>query len=67
MTESDVVTMLKAKATKAGSAEVLAEEWNVSPTYIRMVLGNRANPGKLILAKLGLERVVSYRIKKEGA
>lgn len=37
----------------------------VSPAYVSDILAGRREPGKLVLDALGLERVVTYRRKKE--
>lgn len=39
----------------------------VSAAYVSDVLAGRRDPGKMILDALGLERVVTYRRKKDNA
>ncbi len=65
MTVDGVRAMIAAKVRIAGSPEKLAAEWRVSAQYIRQVAAAKVAPGKLILSRLGLERVVSYRSKRE--
>lgn len=70
MTRNGVIALLRAKVEKAGSAEKFAVpsgtgEMYVSPTYIRAVLAGKVDPGGLILSRLGLEKVVSYKIKEK--
>jgi len=63
MNESGVVRMVQAKAEKAGGPNKLAKEWDMSQQYVRGVMSARYPPGKRMLTFLGLERVVSYRVK----
>lgn len=65
MTTQGVRAMIDARVRKAGSTAALAQEWELSPQYIHAVSKSRVEPGKLILSRLGLERVVSYRAKEK--
>lgn len=40
-----------------------AKKHGVSQTYVSDVINGRREPGKAILEALGLERVVTYRVK----
>lgn len=40
-----------------------AKKHGLSPAYVSDVINGRREPGKAILEALGLERVVSYRVK----
>lgn len=53
---------------QVGSSQTAwAKKHGVSAAYVSDVLAGRREPGKLILDALGLERVTSYRRKKEQA
>lgn len=53
---------------RVGNSQVAwAKAHGVSPAYVSDVLAGRREPGKLVLDALGLERVVTYRRKKEKA
>lgn len=53
---------------RVGNSQVAWAKANgVSPAYVSDVLAGRREPGKLVLDALGLERVVTYRRKKEKA
>ena len=62
-----VRTLLRAETAKAGSQALWAEQNGIAPGYVGDVLSGRREPGKTILAPLGLEKVISYqRIKTNG-
>lgn len=53
------------KQRTAGNNAAWAKQNGVSASYVSDVLAGRREPGKLILDALGLERVVTYRRKKD--
>lgn len=57
--------MLRREVAKAGSQSAWAALHGVAPAYVSDVLAGRREPGAVILAPLGLEKVVSYRRVKE--
>jgi hypothetical protein len=61
MTEQDVLTLLKTQAKRRRFVSVYARELKVpQPTLSAVLLGDRPL-NDVLLAKLGLERVVQYR------
>lgn len=63
-TSMDPVEILRSKVGDNQSA--WARSRGISPSYVSEVLAGRRDPGKLILDALGLERVVTYRRKKNA-
>lgn len=61
MTRDEVLTLLRAEISAAGTARDWAEKHGVSAPYISDVLNRHRAPGTKILEALGLERVVTYR------
>jgi DNA-binding transcriptional regulator YdaS (Cro superfamily) len=61
----DVIKFIRAEANKLGSQKALAAKLGVSAPYLGDVLNGRKDPGEAILHPLGLERVVTYRRKRE--
>ena len=51
---------LARRAEEVGSQKALASELGVSQAYLCDVMKGRKEPGPLLLAGLGLQRVVSY-------
>lgn len=62
----DILATLRRQVDSAGSQKALAARLGVSPQYLNDVLLGRKEPGEGILEPLGLERVVSYRRRKNG-
>jgi hypothetical protein len=61
MTEHDVLNFLKAQAKRRRFVSVYARELKIpQPTLSAILLGDRPL-NDVLLAKLGLERVVQYR------
>lgn len=60
---SDVGQLVFEHAERAGSLEALAREWRVSRGYLSSLLSGKRGPGRKVLSKLGLERVVEFRAK----
>jgi transcriptional regulator with XRE-family HTH domain len=63
MLEPDPVAEIKRRLQTKSQRE-LAAEFGVSGGHINHVLHRNREPGPKILDKLGLERVVSYRRKR---
>lgn len=60
----DVRKHLASQAKPTQSA--WAKKHGVAAAYVSDVINGRREPGKAILDALGLERIVTYRRKKEG-
>ncbi len=58
-----ITTLRKMCATRSQAS--VAAELGVSPQYLNDVLKERRDPGDSILGPMGLERVVTYRRKRE--
>jgi len=56
----DVRVLLKAECDKAGSQRAWAKAHGVSAAYVSDVLSDRRNPGRSILAPLGLIETTRY-------
>jgi DNA-binding transcriptional regulator YdaS (Cro superfamily) len=65
MTHAQLIDKLKAMAEKLGSQSALARSLGISPAYLSDVLNGRREPGKSVLASLGLVACVEYRKLKE--
>lgn len=63
-TSMDPVEILRSKV--GGNQSAWARSRGISPAYVSDVLAGRRDPGKLILDAIGLERVVTYRRKKNA-
>jgi len=61
-----VVGMLECLVSRAGSQKVCAEQLGVTPGYLNDVLHGRRDVSAQLADRLGLERVVLFRVK-EGA
>jgi transcriptional regulator with XRE-family HTH domain len=62
----DVIAAIRKAADEAGTQKALAARLGVSDSYLADVLNGRKDPGEAILEPLGLERVVTYRRKRNG-
>lgn len=61
MATSEVITLLREKIARAGSATAWARENKISPAYVSDALSGHRQPGKRILGALGVECVKVYR------
>jgi DNA-binding transcriptional regulator YdaS (Cro superfamily) len=61
MNENDVIDTVKKAVEKAGSQAAYAGNVGVSPAYLSDIINRRRTLSGEFLAKLGLERVTSYR------
>lgn len=62
----DVRRKLEAVCREAGSQLAWARANDISQAYVNDVLHGRREPGDSILRALGLRRVVSYDIERDG-
>ena len=68
MTSFDVCSLLRRRCREAGGQSAWANAHGVSPQYVCDVLKARREPGDMILAALGLRRIVRYvEARKEQA
>lgn len=67
MTESDVISLVRAKVAEVGSMRELARRWGVSMSYVSDLVNGRRAPGAKILEPLGLERVKTVEYLRKGA
>lgn len=66
LTEQDVMDLLRVAIDVAGSQAAFARQHGISLQYINDVMRGRREIGQKILAVLGIERVVSYRLVDSG-
>jgi hypothetical protein len=64
MDKEGVVERLRAQIEAAGSARKMGKQHGISAQYLSDVLTGKREPAGKILAALGVERVVSYRVAK---
>lgn len=62
----DVIKLIRSEAAKHGTQKALADHLGISDAYLSDVLNGRKDPGEAILGPLGVERVVTYRRKRNG-
>jgi transcriptional regulator with XRE-family HTH domain len=65
LTEQDVVNIMRKRQGDRTQAE-LAEDLGITPQHLSDIFLGRRTPGPIILEKLGLEKEVLYRAKKNG-
>lgn len=65
MTEQEVIERLRAATEAAGGQRQFANANGFTPAYISDVLRGKRALADRILSALGLERVVTYRVKDE--
>ena len=65
LTLTDVIALLKKRCEEVGSQRAFALDNDISPQYITDVLRQKREPGQMVLAALGLEKVVTYREKEQ--
>lgn len=65
MNSQKVRGMLALKTANLGQMAAFARQHQISRGYLGDVLTGRREPGQKILDALGLERVVTYRRKKD--
>lgn len=66
LTEPDIIAMVRTAVCKSG-LRVTAKDWGISPAYLCHVFHGRAKPGVGILSPLGIEKVVTYRMKEKAS
>lgn len=64
LTEHELLVWLAREAEKAGSQRALADRVGVSASYLSRVMGAKYPPSDAMLAALGLEREVTYVVRK---
>jgi hypothetical protein len=62
-TKQELVERLRTAIASAGSQEAFAAQHDIAAAYISDVMRGRREPGQKILDALGVERVVTYRVK----
>ena len=67
LSADDVRAMLENECREVGGQTAWAELHDVSPAYVCDVLAKRREPGKAILAGLGLVRIVNYASSPPGS
>ena len=60
ITKADVLARIEAAVAKAGTAQRLAAEWDLSPAYLSDVRAGNREPGPKILGRLGLTAETRY-------
>lgn len=55
--------MMLRQRTKDRTRSAVAADLKIQPSYLSDILNGRRGPGPQVLRALGVERVVSYRIK----
>jgi hypothetical protein len=60
ITKADVLARIEDAILRAGTAQRLAEEWEVSAAYISDVRAGKREPGPKILERLGLTAETRY-------
>lgn len=63
MTGNTIKPSQALKQATGHSQAAWAKKHGLSPAYVSDVINGRRDPGKAILEALGLERVVTYRVK----
>ena len=61
MNDAQALELLKSDIAATGTAVQWARLHGMSQAYVSAVVNGRLAPGPMILAALGLEKVVSYR------
>ena len=61
-----VESKLAARIEKAGGVRALARDWGVSAAWISQVSRGQRRPGPAILDRLGIAKVVGYRLKAKA-
>lgn len=67
MTRQDVRRLIAERVGKAKNQMAFAREMRISQSHLSNILSGRAAPSKHLLSMLGIEMVVTYRLKGEGA
>ena len=63
MTQDDVIALLRRRCEEWGSQASWAAAMRIPPAHVSDVLNGRRVAGANIVAALGLERVVTYRVR----
>lgn len=63
MTEHEVIERLRAAIAEAGSQRAFAEKHGFTPGYVSDVIKGQRGLSDRILAAIGVERVIDYRLK----
>lgn len=64
LTEDQIHVRLAQAIQNAGSAQALAQQWNISSQFLGDVRHRRRNLTNAILDRLGIEKVVKYRVSE---
>jgi DNA-binding transcriptional regulator YdaS (Cro superfamily) len=63
LTEDEVMERLRAAIAEAGSQRAFAEKHGFTPGYVSDVIKGQRGLSDRILAAIGVERVINYRLK----
>lgn len=64
MTADDAYGCFVLWMRKAGSMRALAKQWGLTPSYLSDMLNHRRQLSDAVLARMGLERVVTVRYRQ---
>jgi len=67
MTEQQVIERLRATIEAAGGQRSFALAHGFTPAYVHDVLHGRRNLANRILAAIGVEKIVVYRLKDQNS
>lgn len=65
MNEQDIIDRLREAIQSAGSQRAFAKQHGISTQYINDVLRGRREIGQKILEVLGVEKIITYRLREE--
>ena len=55
-----LILFIEGEIVRAGSQKELAKQWGISQVYLSDIIHYRREPGKKVLAAMGLKRVSLY-------
>lgn len=66
MTEQEVIERLQSKIEEAGGQKAFAEKHGFAVAYVNDVVRGKRGLAERILASIGVERSIVYRVKDES-